>query len=433
MAYPTDARKKLFEITENQLNHTMNFMLDMLRNGEGVDVRWNDSDCLVGYESFIASYMEARVIRCILEEAGEIQKHDDVKSAGQMEARIQVSDEMSEGKISESFELDIEQMGDLLYLWDTFDQIMSIWFVFDRGELDSMLIDVMGGELFISRHVTKFREDSMWWREALLVLKQRHYEIEMNWCKGLYVLNDMFTALAVDGTRYDTTLVTFPPAALVPEKERNDAATRLSGDLVDHSSSCFSRADALHQFIADQSEKILAATSPTHRRKWLDSQPRRRGEAVSLNPLREWLRDVQNVEESIDRQWDTRTKDAEKDSTHLNKTVQHKPEVAIPEMPPVEGKILTLAQRSKIAEILEEAKVPNPETGVKILAQMVKEGVSFGPTGNRKKGELKELAETINVPPTTVSGYIGTKGKLGYFSRLTPLLQEQIHDIIQWG
>ena len=434
MVRTTNATKMLFEITEDQVNGTIKYILDIFRNGEGIDARWNDSDCLVGYEPFIKSCMEARIIRCILKKADEVGKHDDTKSAGQMEARIQVSVEMSKGKISESLGLDTEQMGDLLYLWDTFDQIMSIWFIFDRGELDSFLVEAMGGEPFISKHVTKFWEDFMWWHEALLALKQRHYEIEMSWYKGLYVLGGMFTVLSISETRHDTTLVTLPPVnELVPEKMRNDAAIRLSADVEDNSYDCFSREDALHQFIMDQSEKMLAATSAAHKREWLDSIPRRRGKTVFLNPLREWLRDVQDIKKSINQRWETGRKDLRKDTTHVNKTLQHQPGITTLEMPATVGKILTAGQCSKIAEILKTADIPNPKTGVKILAQMVKEGVSFESTGKRKKGELKELAKAISVPPTTISGYIGTKGKLGYFSRLTPLLQEQIHDIIQWG
>ena len=143
----------------------------MLRNLKWVNPEWFTDD------EFLNSFIEMRLIRCICARADEMRKYEAEVRIGQADAVNHVFD-------AAGFGLDTDRLNHLVYLWNTFERIVKVRKFFSKGVLDRLMVELMGGEIFVKRHAAKFREDLEWQRKVLSILRARSCDIEVNWYKG---------------------------------------------------------------------------------------------------------------------------------------------------------------------------------------------------------------------------------------------------------
>ena len=208
----------LFDVKRNQLDLTIEKVRSIFCNLKWVDVEWFRGD-----DEFLNSFVEVRLIRWICAEAGEIRKHDKAVRAGRAESVNQVFD-------GAGFGLNTNRLNDLVYLWNTFDKIMQVRGLFDKGILDRLMVEFMGGEMFVSKHVTKFRGDFEWQQEMLSTLRVRSREIEMNWYKGKAAHWQLGAAIMEIPREYDAFIASLPVQqveALGAERAQDRACRRL--------------------------------------------------------------------------------------------------------------------------------------------------------------------------------------------------------------
>ena len=68
----------------------------------------------------------------------------------------------------------------------------------------------MGGEVFVKKYATKFREDLEWQRKVLSALRVRSCEIEMNWYKGKAAHWQLGTMIMKIPKEYDAFMASLP-------------------------------------------------------------------------------------------------------------------------------------------------------------------------------------------------------------------------------
>ena len=208
----------LFDVKRNQLDLTIEKVRSIFCSLKWVDVEWFRGD-----DAFLDSFIEVRLIRWICAEAGEIRKHDEAVRAGRAEAVNQVFD-------GAGFGLNTNRLNDLVYLWNTFDKIMQVREPFNEGNLDQLMVKLMGGEVFVKKHATKFREDLEWQRKVLSALRVRSCEIEMNWYKGKAAHWQLGTMIMKIPKEYDAFMASLPVhkvKALGAERAQDRACRRL--------------------------------------------------------------------------------------------------------------------------------------------------------------------------------------------------------------
>ena len=218
MSQYQNQKDMLFDVRKDRLNLTIETVLDIFRSLKWVDVEW-----FTGDDAFLDSFIEVRLIRYICVEAGEIRKHDDAVRAGRAEAVDQVFDVTG-------FGLSTDRLNDLVYLWNTFDKIMQVREPFNEGNLDQLMVKLMGGEVFVKKHATKFREDLEWQRKVLSALRVRSCEIEMNWYKGKAAHWQLGTMIMKIPKEYDAFMASLPVhkvKALGVERAQDRACQRL--------------------------------------------------------------------------------------------------------------------------------------------------------------------------------------------------------------
>ena len=97
------------------------------------------------------------------------------------------------------------------------------------------------------------------------------------------------------------------------------------------------------------------------------------------------------------------------------------------EHPTFLGKEFSDAQNELLLDMLETQGEGDPETGVKIMAQLAKDGASFNEkSGERTRGEKKEDAQAVGVSESTLGRYVGTRTRKGILSQLDPERLEEI-------
>ena len=101
------------------------------------------------------------------------------------------------------------------------------------------------------------------------------------------------------------------------------------------------------------------------------------------------------------------------------------------ERPTFLGKDFSDALKESLFDMLKTLEEGDPETGVKIIMQLVKDGASFNEkSGERTQGEKKEDAQALGIAESTLGCYIGTKARKGILSQLD---KERLEEILRWN
>lgn len=262
MSQHQSQKDMLFDVREDRFDLTTETVLDIFRNLKWVDVEWFSGD-----NAFLNSFIEVRLIRYICAEASDIRKHDDTVRAGRTDAVNQVFDVTG-------FGLNTNRLNDLVYLWNTFDKIMQIREPFNDGTLDQLMVKLMGGEVFVKKHVVKFREDLEWQQRVLSTLRIRSCEIEMKWLKGKAAQRRLGAVIMTTPKEYDAFMASLPVhkvKALGVETVQDGACRRLIAafPMTGSSEPIYSSADGLADSLQTRC-KLMAQACAGNREAFLE-------------------------------------------------------------------------------------------------------------------------------------------------------------------
>ena len=382
MSQNQNQKDMLFDVKRNRLDLTIEKVRSIFCSLKWVDVEWFRGD-----DAFLDSFIEVRLIRWICAEAGEIRKHDEAVRAGRAEAVNQVFD-------GAGFGLNTNRLNDLVYLWNTFDKIMQVREPFNEGNLDQLMVKLMGGEVFVKKHATKFREDLEWQRKVLSALRVRSCEIEMNWYKGKAAHWQLGTMIMKIPKEYDAFMASLPVhkvKALGVERAQDRACQRLIAafPMTGNSEPIYTPEDGLADSLQTR-RKLMAQACEGNREAFL-----------------EWIELVQagGICKEVDgRVTSTRVRNLDrKEILERNaKEFLIARQINILEIEEAIPRALSDIQRIEMCEILKQQRFRNLPCAMQVIEQITSH---LYLNGEWIHGDINKIANALNLSADAVGHY----------------------------